>query len=62
MCLLHIDIEENLIMEAFTSLHFDILAITAPHYSIFRGAFAVSKRVYTKEVCAAPGGAYTTGA
>jgi hypothetical protein len=56
MCSLCIDIKENIIIEAFTSLHLDTLAITAPHYSISKGAFAVSERVNTTEACAAPGG------
>ncbi len=59
---LRFDIEENIIIEAFASFRSVSFAITAPHYSISRGAFAVSERVYTTEVCAAPGGVYTSGA
>ncbi len=45
----------------FASLHFDTIAITAPQYSISRGASSVSERVFTTEACAAPGGVYTQG-
>jgi hypothetical protein len=68
MCSLSINIEENIIIEAFKktslsklSLRFDTFAITAPHYSISRGAFAVSERVCTTEAWAAHGGVYDTG-
>ncbi len=50
-CSLHIDIEENIIIEAFGSLCFDPFAITAPHYSISRGAFDVSECVYYGVLC-----------
>ena len=59
-CSLRIDIEENIISEALPQ--FNTLAISAPHYSISREAFAVSELVYTTEPCAAPGGVYTTRA
>ncbi len=41
-------------------LHFDTIAITDPHYSIARGAFAAPEHVYI-EAHAAPGVVYTTG-
>jgi hypothetical protein len=43
----------------FALLLFDTIAITVPHFSISLGAFAVSKRVFTTEACAAPEGVYT---
>jgi hypothetical protein len=45
------DIEENIIIKAFALLRFDTLAITVPHYSISRGVFAVSERVYKRGLC-----------
>jgi hypothetical protein len=61
LCSLGFNIEENTIIEAFASLNFDTVAVTGPHYSIARGAFAASGRVYTTEACAAPGDVYITG-
>ncbi len=43
------------------SLRFDTIAITVPHFSNSRGAFAVSERFFTIEACAAPEGVYTQG-
>jgi hypothetical protein len=40
-CSLCINIEENIIKEAFALLHFNILAIIALHYSISRGTIAI---------------------
>ncbi len=61
MCPLH-RYQRNLIIEGFPLLRFDTLAITNPHYSISRGAFAVSEHIYTTKTFDAPGGVYTTGA
>jgi hypothetical protein len=41
-CFLRFDIKKNINI-AFDSLRFNTLAITAPHYSISSGAFAVSE-------------------
>ena len=53
-CSLRFDIEENIIIEAFTSLRFASITLTF--------AFDVFERVYTIEACAVPGGVNTTGA
>jgi hypothetical protein len=43
--------KKNIIIKAFPSLRFDSFAITDPHYSISRGAFAVSEHVYHRGLC-----------